>query len=757
MDDSDSNKILPDIFLEKISDAYSYCQIITDETGKPSDYQFLNINVAFARLIGLGLNEVVGKKISELETKCKSMRCDLIQFFGDVALNGKEAEFQLFSDSEKKLYDGIAFSPSYGYFITLCSEVIIENHEIASLILDGTIITHGNEKMLEMLGYSVKDVVNSDLFDHIHPDDIQKTHQALFLVKEKETRPSLINRVQCSDGSHRYIEWTFHEYGKLVFATIKDITEKTKGETNQALYSKILSILNEPINIDESISKILVELKEYIGADAVGIRLEEESDYPYYIHNGFSEDFLLKENSLIERNKSGQVCRNKDGSLSLECTCGLIITGNTDPNNPLFTDYGSALTNNSFPFLDVPETDDPRHNPRNQCIHEGYASIALIPIKIKDDIIGILQANSYKKNLFSSHDANLFEHIAANIGQALRRKQVESELNKTHKKLEAFIEHTPLLISELTTNGRYLRANKSFCDYVGHTKDEIIGRKLEEILSKETTECLKQNVEQVTSNKEYLIYEDIVYINDEQLTFNVVLYPLFDKNGKVSSIGIISEDITDLKKIAEMEKYEVIIHEIHHRVKNNLQVIISLLSMQSRLHKDNRLIQDIINDSQNRIHSMSIAHEKLYRTSKVASIEMSDYISNLASSISQNYNSYEKPIDTRLDLDTIYLDMDYAIPLGLILNEILTNSYKHAFKDKDHGSISISFNDLDNIYKLTVEDDGIGLDYDLDCEDSKTVGLKIINLLSKQLLSEIELDGSKGTRYTIKLNKSNLP
>ena len=83
MDDSDSNKILPDIFLEKISDAYSYCQIITDETGKPSDYQFLNINVAFARLIGLGLNEVVGKKISELETKCKSMRCDLIQFFGD--------------------------------------------------------------------------------------------------------------------------------------------------------------------------------------------------------------------------------------------------------------------------------------------------------------------------------------------------------------------------------------------------------------------------------------------------------------------------------------------------------------------------------------------------------------------------------------------------------------------------------------------------------------------------------------------------
>jgi hypothetical protein len=196
-----------------------------------------------------------------------------------------------------------------------------------------------------------------------------------------------------------------------------------------------------------SIQRILAELKTQTGFDAVGIRLQDGDDFPYFFQNGFSKDFLLKENSLIESKTDGGVCRDKDDNVRLECTCGLVISGKTDPANSLFTQGGSCWTHDSFPILSIPPGEDLRHNPRNQCIHEGYASIALVPVRSKDKIVGLIQLNSQIKGRFTLEIVEQVEGIASHIGSALMRKKAEEVLQEKERRLSFLLSSTPAVIS----------------------------------------------------------------------------------------------------------------------------------------------------------------------------------------------------------------------------------------------------------------------------------------------------------------------
>jgi PAS domain S-box-containing protein len=207
-----------------------------------------------------------------------------------------------------------------------------------------------------------------------------------------------------------------------------DVTDLKQTELHRQLGREILLLLNETGTSNQLVRKVLDLVKDTLEFDAVGLRMQEGNDYPYYYSKGFSETFLKLENSLISRNIDGGICRDEKGNISLECTCGLILSGKADPSNPMFTKGGSSWTNNSFPFLDVPASDDPRTNPRNQCIHQGYASVALIPVRAGKKIIGLLQLNDHRKNRFTESAIESLEFIAENIGDALLRKQSEEAL-----------------------------------------------------------------------------------------------------------------------------------------------------------------------------------------------------------------------------------------------------------------------------------------------------------------------------------------
>jgi PAS domain S-box-containing protein len=230
---------------------------------------------------------------------------------------------------------------------------------------------------------------------------------------------------------NRYYQVSAYSPEPGKFATVfLDISDRKQVEAYLKMGREVLQILNEPEDLHDSIHRVLATFKEGTGLDAVGIRLQDRDDFPYFAQEGFPKDFLLKENSLVERAVDGGICRDKDGNVNLECTCGFVLSGKTDPTNPLFTSGGSCWTNDSFPLSNITPDEDPRLHPRNECIHQGYASVALVPIRNRDGIVGLIQFNDRRKGCFTLEMVELLEGISAHVGDALKRKQAEQKLQE---------------------------------------------------------------------------------------------------------------------------------------------------------------------------------------------------------------------------------------------------------------------------------------------------------------------------------------
>ncbi len=204
---------------------------------------------------------------------------------------------------------------------------------------------------------------------------------------------------------------------------------------------------------------------------------------------------------------------------------------------------------------------------------------------------------------------------------------------------------------------------------------------------------------------------------------------------------------------ASLVEKEVLLREIHHRVKNNMQVISSLLNFQTRYVNDKQFV-GILNESQNRIKSMALIHEKLYRSSDLSKIDFNDYISSLAGDLFKFYGADTDRIALKLDMDKIAFEIDTAIPCALLVNELLTNSLKHAFPDGRGGEIHVTLRknetDGNTNYDMIVSDNGVGIPEDFDITKTKSLGLQLINTLTEhQLQGRFELDRTNGTTFHI--------
>lgn len=251
--------------------------------------------------------------------------------------------------------------------------------------------------------------------------------------------------------------------------------------------------------------------------------------------------------------------------------------------------------------------------------------------------------------------------------------------------------------------------------------------------------------------------------------------PIFSAGKVIGSLNVISKEksfITDLEKdilesigiqtgtvIARMyseeaikeslREKEALLTEIHHRVKNNMQIISSLLNLQSQYVEGDQMAADVLKESQNRVKSMAMVHEKLYQSDNLTEIKIDDYIKRLVSDLFYSYNILQDQINPLIDVEKIRFNMETAIPCGLIISELVTNSLKHAFPEKRKGEIRVSLKILNNKYVLVVSDDGVGLPNELDFKKTNTLGLKLVDSLVNQVDGEIELDKSHGAEFTI--------
>lgn len=319
----------------------------------------------------------------------------------------------------------------------------------------------------------------------------------------------------------------------------------------------------------------------------------------------------------------------------------------------------------------------------------------------------------------------------------------------------------PLLIIQ---DGKAVRVNKAYLKLFELQEEDLINKPH----IYDDKESLNMNIEErkkvlnLIMNHELLYHEDIRYFTNskgEKVYVKSVIFPVTYNNRNAAQLSIIN--ITDsinyeenLKKANSqltdlVEEKNVLLKEVHHRVKNNLQIISSLLRLDSRFKEDNS--ESVLESTENRINSMALIHEKIYQSSDLAHVNIKEYVESEVNYLFTLYHVTN--IRVVYDLENIELDMNQSIPLGLIINEMIINIIKYAFPNKIEGIVNINLKLKDDQIIFQLKDNGVGLPSDFDINNSNSLGLTVINGLVKQLEGEINLIQTKGTGYEIKFKK----
>ena len=282
-------------------------------------------------------------------------------------------------------------------------------------------------------------------------------------------------------------------------------------------------------------------------------------------------------------------------------------------------------------------------------------------------------------------------------------------------------------------------------------------------LSERSNLNVKGELKQFADTLDNLAESLDIIIKDSNMVLTAVQNNDFSRKVEVYGEGdfrILTEGIEKTRKtlsqmMDERERSEEIRKkEIHHRIKNNLQVISSLLDLESEKFDDENVVE-AFRESQNRVISMALIHEELYRSKDMESIDFSDYLVKLVNDLSSSYAIEKEKIKINVDVDTIYLDMDTAIPLGLMANELISNSFKHAFTNEKEGEIHVSLDRHDDKFIFILGDNGVGFPEEINFKQTDSLGLQLVTTLAAQIGGNIELERENGTKFIITVNFEN--
>jgi PAS domain S-box-containing protein len=333
------------------------------------------------------------------------------------------------------------------------------------------------------------------------------------------------------------------------------------------------------------------------------------------------------------------------------------------------------------------------------------------------------------------------------------RKRAEEALKESNDYIETIIKTSVEGIFVIDKGGKFEYGNAAFSKILGWPMDELIGESFIKVIPDDMHEFIRMRWEEIQQGISNLHEIAIVTKNGSRRDL-FVSHNKVKIKGEVKYIFVI-KDATEQKlaekKIADsLAEKEILLREIHHRVKNNMQIISSLLGLQSGNIKEQKY-SEIFKDSQNRINSISLTHEKLYRSKDFANIDFDEYIRDLTTNLFHSYRVGDR-IELILNIDNVTLGIDQGIPCGLIINELITNSLKYAFPKDRKGEIKISLRRRDeNLIELVVGDNGVGIPDDMDFRKTESLGLRLVTILVEdQLHGQIDLDRSRGTEFKIR-------
>lgn len=386
-----------------------------------------------------------------------------------------------------------------------------------------------------------------------------------------------------------------------------------------------------------------------------------------------------------------------------------------------------------------------------QAFRDGKVLDYVLDLRHKD---GHVTSVLYNASVYRNAAGQITGIFAAARDITERRKAEEARL-ESEGRFRTIFETALNYIIIKDREGRYVQVNPAMERLMGRPSSDLAGKTDVDLYGPEIGERIAELDSRIVLGE--VIEDEITLpLRDDFITFHYVKAPMRDSSGQICGLYGIAQDMTahnrDRARLtASLAEKEVLLREVHHRVKNNLQIISSLLSIQSSHLEDDQAIE-VLRECQGRVRSMALIHENLYRSENLASVNFAKYIRSLIAYICRSSDDGARAVSMNLDLEEVPLNIDYAIPCGLIVNELVTNSLKHAFPEGRTGKICIELRSFERgIISLSVKDDGVGLSTDPDTGTPKSVGmgLQLVKALARQIKASLEIDGHDGAAFTI--------
>ena len=568
--------------------------------------------------------------------------------------------------------------------------------DIMIIIKADATISYASPSIERNFGYRLDSLINHSAADFVHPDDLKRVVQQLAeAIKNPGIAPPTVVRVADAQDSWRKIECVAnnlldHPAVKGVVINARDVTERSEIE--------------DKLRLSEEYFRALIEKSTDITiiTDMFGMI--------QYVSPSLERVFKRTRDEVI-------------GHSTLEFL------------HP--EDVTTLLT----------------------AMTEGL--LANVPFKV---ITARFHDSEGGTHILEFTATNLLEYpavkgVVVNAREVTEREQIAQALRLSEEKYRLHFTYLNDVVYSYDTDGIITSVSPSIERVLGYAPDELIGQSLAVVtalplLQPDYAEkALDESVRVLQGERiEGTLYE-FTAKTGELITAEISSSPIF-RDGQVIAAVNVARNITERVQSetqlrASLQEKEVLLKEIHHRVKNNMQIIASLLSLQAGTIED-PLTRAQFDDSQNRIRSMALVHERLYRSSDLSHIDFGAYLRDLTGHLIQGYHGKSHGIEVEIVADDIHLDVDTAVPCGPIVNELISNAFKHAFPAASGGKIEIAVHrDDQGAYHLSVQDNGVGLPAEVDLSESKTLGLQLVSSLTKQIKGTIEVYREPGTTVKI--------
>jgi PAS domain S-box-containing protein len=380
-------------------------------------------------------------------------------------------------------------------------------------------------------------------------------------------------------------------------------------------------------------------------------------------------------------------------------------------------------------------------------------------VRILQFLIGVhLETDYFRSGLFEALVLVSYQVLFIMLTYSLVlmvNKRLFMEIETQEEKFAKAFHSAPYAITiTRPSDGKIVEVNETFFSITGYDRTEVMGKNTVDLRLWEHDEDRAAVVDTLLKTgkvhgKEFRFRRK----NGEAITgiFSADILTIEGEKSILSSIGDITERKQQTEELVRSDREKsVLLKEIHHRVKNNLQIIASLLRLNTK-YSGNERVAEIFRESQDRIQAMATVHSMLYKSKNFTEINFGEYIQETARQLFRSYNTSPESISLFINADNIMLSIDNAIPCGLIINELVSNALKHAMPSGRKGEIRVEMRRDENGVRIIFADNGVGFPEGIDFRNTETLGLQLVNMLVAQLDGTIEMDGNGGTRYVITL------